>query len=286
MRRLGALVIALSLLGGCSVGVSDPNAGNIGDIVVGVDAVGAPTLEYPADLEYAKVETRVLWSGTGDRLLPGDRILLDMYAVSLATGAVLTDTFTGLPNAYLLAPELIGQELYDALIQEKVGARILHVSKPVEGYEGQGAIALVVDVLPAKATGETLPRRADVPVVLVAPDGEPTIVIGEEATLPVDLVVSTLTLGPGEQVRDGSLIKVNYLGVSLETGEVFESSWEDGEGPMSAQIGVGELPAGWDQGLLGQSEGSQVLLIIPPELAYGKDHLVFVIDILAVWNPE
>lgn len=48
---------------------------------------------------------------------------------------------------------------------------------------------------------------------------------------------------------------------------------------------------GWVQGLVGQPAGSQVLLIIPPELAYGDadqgtippgSTLVFVIDILAV----
>jgi len=287
MRRIGAVVIILALaLSGCSAVIADPNAGSIHDIVVGADEVGAPTLEYPEDLEYSRVQTRVLWSGTGDRLSPGGRILLDMYAVSLDTGAVLTDTYTDLPNAYLLVPELVGQELYDILVRERVGSRILHISPPVEGYEGQGAVALVVDVLPAKATGEVLPSHDGFPTVRLESDGKPSIIIGPDVVEPTELEVATLIQGPGGQIQDGSLIKVNYLGVAFDTGEVFESSWDDGEGPMNAQVGIGQLPAGWDQGLIDRTEGSQVLLVIPPDLAYGEDTLVFVVDILAVWTPE
>jgi peptidylprolyl isomerase len=51
--------------------------------------------------------------------------------------------------------------------------------------------------------------------------------------------------------------------------------------------------SGWDQGLIGKTVGSRLLLSIPPEKGYGKngnpragikgtDTLVFVVDILAV----
>jgi peptidylprolyl isomerase len=287
MRRIGVLAVGLALLlGGCSAVITDPNAGSIRDIAVSVDDQGIPVIEYTEGLEYSRVETEVLWSGEGDRLMPGDLVILDMYAISLDTGIVLTDTYSDLPNAYILAPELVGQELYDALIRERVGARLLHVSPPVEGYEGQGSVALLVDVLPSKAEGESLPRRDDLPVVIVDDDGKPTIVIGENLTAPIGLEVSTLIQGAGEQITTGSLIKVNYLAVVFDTGEVFMSSWDEDKGPMNAQVGVGELPLGWDQGLIDRTEGSLVLLVVPPELAYGDDTLVFVVDILAVRPPE
>ena len=49
--------------------------------------------------------------------------------------------------------------------------------------------------------------------------------------------------------------------------------------------------AGWDEGLVGQTVGSQVLLVVPPDKGYGAagqpnagisgtDTLVFVVDIL------
>lgn len=57
-------------------------------------------------------------------------------------------------------------------------------------------------------------------------------------------------------------------------------------------IGAGQLIPGFDEGLVGQTVGSRVLLVIPPDKGYGTagnsqagisgtDTLVFVVDILA-----
>ena len=54
-------------------------------------------------------------------------------------------------------------------------------------------------------------------------------------------------------------------------------------------IGTGSVIAGWDEGLVGQTVGSQVLLVVPPDKGYGPrtarrikgtDTIVFVVDIL------
>ena len=61
-------------------------------------------------------------------------------------------------------------------------------------------------------------------------------------------------------------------------------------------LGAGGVIAGWDQGLVGATAGSQVQLDIPAELAYGDappntdviqpgDALSFVVDVLAVVPP-
>ena len=53
---------------------------------------------------------------------------------------------------------------------------------------------------------------------------------------------------------------------------------------------------GWDKGLVGQTVGSRVLLVIPPSDAYGSagqsqagikgtDTLVFVVDIISAVTP-
>jgi peptidylprolyl isomerase len=53
---------------------------------------------------------------------------------------------------------------------------------------------------------------------------------------------------------------------------------------------LANLITGWQQGLAGQTVGSQVLLIVPPDLGYGANDngsipanstLIFVVDILA-----
>jgi FKBP-type peptidyl-prolyl cis-trans isomerase 2 len=284
MRTVGAIAAALAVaLTGCSSGLLiDSATGSINGITVTTDDVGNPVLDFTLGLTYTKVQTEVLWEGTGPRLAAGDRILLDWYAVSLQDGSVISDTYSYLPEAFLLVPELLGQNLYNELLGERIGTRLLQVSPPVEGHEDIGAMAVLVDVLPARATGDAVSRTGDIPRVVLGSDGTPTVTIPDGFTIPPDLTIRTLIQGHGDQVRIGSRILFNFVAVSLETGEVIATSWGDGEGPTSAQVGTGELIAGLDQGLVDATQGSQLVLLIPPGLAWGKDSVALVIDILAV----
>ena len=92
-------------------------------------------------------------------------------------------------------------------------------------------------------------------------------------------------------VEKGDEIAVQYNGYIWRTGTSFQSSWQDGA-PFSTVIGEGDVISGWDTGLVGQTAGSRVLLVIPPADGYGSagnskvginstDTLVFVVDILA-----
>lgn len=104
---------------------------------------------------------------------------------------------------------------------------------------------------------------------------------------PEDLVVETVVEGDGDEVEAGDLLVVDYTGVLWDGGEQFDSSWERGE-PAAFGIGVGQVIVGWDAGLVGQTVGSRVLLVIPPDQAYGSTGsgsvppdatLVFAVDI-------
>jgi hypothetical protein len=79
--------------------------------------------------------------------------------------------------------------------------------------------------------------------------------------------------------------------VNWRTGQVFNSSWQNNT-PFTTIIGGGQVIKGWDTGLVGQTVGSRVLLVVPPADGYGSagqpqagidstDTLVFVVDILA-----
>jgi peptidylprolyl isomerase len=92
-------------------------------------------------------------------------------------------------------------------------------------------------------------------------------------------------------VKKGDDIAVQYTGVIWRTGQVFQSSWAQ-DLPFTTPIGEGQVIAGWDAGLVGQTVGSRVLLVIPGADAYGSagsstvgikggDTLAFVVDILA-----
>ena len=125
---------------------------------------------------------------------------------------------------------------------------------------------------------------------LGAPDPRPA---GSKAgvrrvEMPTGLVVQPLIVGDGPAVVEGQSITVQYSGW-LWDGTLFDSSWEAGYS-ASFVLAQESLIDGWVQGLAGQPVGSQVLLILPPELAYGDvaqgtipagSTLVFVVDILA-----
>lgn len=110
-----------------------------------------------------------------------------------------------------------------------------------------------------------------------------------------ELVVEVLAEGEGSEVQAGEFLVANYLGQTWEPGEggepnVFDNSYDRGQ-PAGFGIGSGAVIPGWDEGLVGQTVGSRVLLVIPPEQGYGEEGtpdgsippdstLVFVIDIL------
>lgn len=105
------------------------------------------------------------------------------------------------------------------------------------------------------------------------------------------LHVVVLEEGSGITVQAGREIEVNYLG-QIWNGEVFDSSFGRGT-PTSFPIGVGMVIQGWDQGIVGKTVGSRLLMTIPPEKGYGpngnpragikgSDTLVFVVDIIGV----
>jgi peptidylprolyl isomerase len=100
---------------------------------------------------------------------------------------------------------------------------------------------------------------------------------------------TVLVEGTGAEVKSGQTVTVNYVGVTLKTGEEFDASWKRGQ-PYDAPIGVGQVIKGWDQGIVGVKVGSRVQLDIPGSLAYGDQPdpqrpygtLRFVVDVLGV----
>lgn len=85
----------------------------------------------------------------------------------------------------------------------------------------------------------------------------------------MEFKIETTQKGSGERVtKSGDTIGVRYTG-KLADGTKFDSSYDHGDQPFTFTVGVGQVIAGWDQGLLGMQIGEKRTLIIPPSLGYG-----------------
>jgi peptidylprolyl isomerase len=112
------------------------------------------------------------------------------------------------------------------------------------------------------------------------PGGEP----------PTELQISDIWEGDGTVAKAGDTVQVHYVGVAYSTGEEFDASWSRGA-PLEFRLGVGQVIAGWDQGVQGMRVGGRRQLIIPPGLAYGDrgagrsiapgETLIFVCDLVS-----
>ena len=120
-----------------------------------------------------------------------------------------------------------------------------------------------------------------------ASTGQPSIDVSTYSGSTTSLVSQTLIQGTGATVQQGDTLDVMYSGW-LTDGTQFDSNWSSG---ASTQLTMSEdsVIKGFMQGLVGQKVGSQVLLIIPPDLGYGStaqgsipanSTLIFVVDIL------
>lgn len=296
------------MLAGCSSASPDATATNDGvasidDIQIGASDALAPTITLPTDEAFETAEGRVVWDGEGEPLVDDQPVLLDIYAVSLEDGRELVNTFDGLPRPFVLAPEVLGDDLYNLLIDENVGTRVVLVAPALgasgltptaepaaegdEASDGVPDVALVVDVISERATGtQKEEQREDLPWVTVNEDtGEPSIEIGDDLKEPATVQSETLIQGDGEQVKPFSYVLVNYKGVHWD-GSEYSSSWPADMAPFATQIGTGQVIPAWDSALVDQSVGSQVLIVAPAEYGYPEEGtLVFVVDILDVWTP-
>ncbi len=96
--------------------------------------------------------------------------------------------------------------------------------------------------------------------------------------------------GDGPRPKPGQAVKVDYLGLLISTGTVFDDSLVRGK-PFRFRLGQGEVIAGWDEGIDLLSVGAQATLFIPAKLGYGNakkgnipgnSELMFYVEVVGV----
>jgi FKBP-type peptidyl-prolyl cis-trans isomerase 2 len=87
------------------------------------------------------------------------------------------------------------------------------------------------------------------------------------------------------QIQQGSKVKVHYTG-KLETGEIFDTSYQDGREPLEFVVGQGQMIQGFETGIIGMQVGEKRTISMLSENAYGpvRDDLLFEVPMTNV--PE
>jgi len=237
-----------------------------------------------------EAQRTVLSEGDGEKIADGDYVSYALSAFDGDSGERLGDA--GYEPGELLPAQLTAEAPMGQLIGcATAGSRLSVVFPTTDDAAAQYYILDVLDVVPSAAWGQEQDPVDGMPAVTLADDGEPSVEI-PDGDAPTELQISVLKEGDGIPVEDGDTTLLQYYGVDWATGESFDSSWANA-GPMSIE-GNTYVP-GFIQALAGQKVGSQVLVVIPPALAYGEEGssehelagktLVFVVDILATLHP-
>ena len=315
MRRIVALFVVTLIagLGLAACGSSTPPPAD--SSVTAKGSFGStPKVTIPKEKASGTLAVKTLVQGKGAAIKKSDLFLSNftIYVWSGKTNKLLDSTYSSSPQV-LPASLLPGIE--SAVTGKKVGSRVLAVIPPKQGYgssgnsqlgvKGTDTLVFVLDLIQkynsgtVGATGsQTSDGGGSLPTVTATTGKAPTIKIPKGVTAPKTLVSKTLIKGTGATVTKGEDLVAQYVGVNWRTGKVFDSSWSRSL-PYSFKIGAtpSQVIKGWDLGLVGQTVGSRVLLVIPPADAYGKtgqsqagikgtDDLVFVVDIIGAVSPK
>ncbi|GAA0997219.1 FKBP-type peptidyl-prolyl cis-trans isomerase [Subtercola frigoramans] len=302
--------------GTCTLTAPGPNSAAV-TVSGALDAL--PTTAFTTPLSTTSTERTVATVGTGEKVTDGSVATVDFTLYNGVTGAQLfttTDAEVGPQSVTVDAAKFL-PGLVKAVSCATVGSRIVAVVPPADAWGANGnstlgvaaadTVVFVIDVksvaaaststpspsstldpnMPTKATGAAQPAPEGFPTVTLADDGTPTVTI-PTTPAPTALQIALLKKGDGETVADGDSVTVQYQGVIWSTGKVFDQSW--GSGPTS--FATGQVIKGFAAALVGNTVGSQVIVVIPPDQGYGTagnstagisgtDDLVFVVDILA-----
>ena len=88
------------------------------------------------------------------------------------------------------------------------------------------------------------------------------------AETPSGLRYEILQKGEGKKATKGANVSVHYKGQLLD-GTVFDSSYKRKQ-PIDFPVGVGQVIAGWDEGIQLLKVGDKARFVIPSSLAYGE----------------
>jgi peptidylprolyl isomerase len=279
-----------------------PASSSLDGVQVAGEPGTKPTVTVPFPWAIDRSQNVVLDAGTGALVLPGDIVRVDYLGVNGRTGEVFDNSYDrGAPAAFPLNGVVAG--FSKGLTGQRVGSRVLMAMPSADGYgdTGNGDTILGGDSLVFVAEIKATSRTGVSGAAAVVPDGlpqvtgdpKPAVTLPATAQRPDATETVTVIKGDGPEVAALGQLQVNYVEYAwtADTLSFVRQTYGTGAGPVSASLSGATVPA-WANGLVGQTEGSRVLIVAPPVDAYpnGDDtlgvpsgaHSVWVVDILFV----
>lgn len=301
---------ALALVGCAPASTTPPIASGPASEAIKVSAnFGAqPKVDIPTPIRTEKTECSIVVEGTGPYAQDGQQLSVDLQIYNGSSGELIEGTsFSGSDQLSVVVGDALRPALNEGMKCARLDERMVLVIPPGGVFGEQGnpdigvnaddSIVLVVDtheIVRARASGTPQLSIDGMPSVVLAPNGQPGVTVPKTAPPSKQRTAVTIK-GDGPVVKSGDAVLVHYSGFLWDGNAQFDSSWTRGQPAQfvvsDASDGSGEVIQGFSNAIIGQSVGSQVLTVIPPELAYGSQGsqtippgstLVFVIDILAI----
>jgi peptidylprolyl isomerase len=250
-----AIILLLLAIGLAACGPDvEERPGSTGE---GLDVEEGP-VTTESGLQYTQIEP-----GDGPAPEPGDVVTIN-YRASLKDGTELDNTYdTGEPASFALGKGMVIAGWDEGIALMHVGEKAELTIPPALAFgENEGAGGLV----PPNST-----LIFEVELVSIqegAPEAPTTVEEGDYVTTESGLQVHDFVVGDGATPETGQTVTVHYTGW-LEDGTKFDSSLDRGQ-PFTFSIGVGQVIAGWDEGVATMQVGGKRQLRIPPELGYGE----------------
>ena len=302
-RRLLGIMTALALcLGLSACGGRSDGGSHSGDTMQGVSASGKlgskPDVSFKTPFKVENQAHQVIQEGNGEVIRDGDRVCTRGLALDAKTGKVISSTWdkSG-PECSLVISKKSIPAYYDTFKGLKVNSTVaVGINESGSGGNSQATDSYIM-ALTFVSRSKNLTRAqgqkvtdlpSDLPKISLDSKGKPSLDLNGYQPKG-GLVVQPLIKGNGAKVGQHQSVSANYTGWLASDGKQFDSSWDRGQ---ASDFSLDQVIKGWQQGLAGQTVGSQVLLVIPPDLGYGSQKqqsipanstLIFVVDILAAY---
>ena len=270
----------------------------------GVSATGGfgdtPVLTVPTPWAIDTTRTLVLVPGTGVTCDGNGLTQVNYYGVNARTGDMFDESYSnGSPVTFDLSQGMIAGFI-KAIQNQKEGTRLIAAIPGADGYDSSGGnanagidigdtLVFVIDIVRceiSQPTGDTVtPTDPSLPTVGGTATA-PTLSIPSSSTPPTSLVIQPLIKGPGAAVQASDFVKVNYAEYIWANGQLVRQTF--GFTPLTGQLS--STIQGWQTGLVGQTVGSRLMLVVPPDQSYPQGDpslnipsgstMVYLIDIM------